>query len=70
MDLLLLGSDGIEPMNAILRLADVPVIFLSAYVRDETIPLALEMGAVDYVVKPFSPTEFTARMGSPLRRRG
>ena len=47
----------------------MPVIFLSAYGRDETIARAFEMGAVDYLVKPFSPTELAARMGSALRRR-
>ena len=56
-------------MQAILRIADVPVIFLSAYGRDETIARAFEMGAVDYVVKPFSPTELAARIRSALRRR-
>ena len=40
-----------------------------AYGRDETIARAFEMGAADYVLKPFSPTELKARMGSALRRR-
>ena len=69
LDLVLPDTDGIELMQAILKIADVPVIFLSAYGRDETIARAFEMGAVDYVVKPFSPTELAARMGSALRRR-
>ncbi len=55
-------------MRDILRFADVPVIFLSAYGREETIARAFEMGAVDYVVKPFSPTELVALMASALRR--
>ena len=49
--------------------ADVPVIFLSAYGRDELIARAFDMGAVDYVVKPFSPTELAARIRAALRKR-
>ena len=45
------------------------MIFLSAYGREETIAKALEMGAIDYVVKPFAGTELTARIWSALRRQ-
>ena len=69
LDLMLPGADGIELMKEILDVADVPVIFLSAYGRDELIATAFGMGAVDYVVKPFSPTELTARIAAALRRR-
>ena len=69
LDLMLPGTDGIELMQGILATADVPVIFLSAYGRDEYIARAFEMGATDYVVKPFSPTELAARIKSALRRR-
>ena len=69
LDLVLPDTDGIELMQAILRIADVPVIFLSAYGRDDTIARAFEAGAMDYVVKPFSPTELVARIGAALRRR-
>ena len=69
LDLMLPGKDGIELMKDILEIANVPVIFLSAYGRDEIIARAFEMGAVDYMVKPFSPTELAARIGSALRRR-
>ncbi len=69
LDLMLPGMDGIELMQDILRLADVPVIFLSAYGREEQIARAFDMGAVDYVVKPFSPTELSARIRAALRRR-
>ena len=69
LDLVLPDADGIELMRALLRIADVPVIFLSAYGRDDTIARAFEAGAVDYVVKPFSPTELTARIRASLRRR-
>ncbi len=69
LDLMLPGSDGIELMGEILSVADVPVIFLSAYGRDELIARAFDMGAADYVVKPFSPTELSARIRAALRRR-
>ena len=68
LDLLLPGKDGIELMQAIPELSDRPVIFLSAYGRDETIAKALESGAADYVVKPFSPTELIARIRAALRK--
>ena len=69
LDLVLPGSDGIELMNDIRRTADVPVIFLSVYGQDETVARALDMGAADYVVKPFSPTELAARIRAALRKR-
>ena len=69
LDLMLPGSDGIELMRKIPELATLPVIFISGYGRDETIARALEAGAEDYIVKPFSPTELTARIGAILRRR-
>ena len=69
LDLMLPGSDGIELMKSILDIAEVPVIFLSAYGRDEIIARAFEAGATDYMVKPFSPTELVARVRGALRRR-
>ena len=68
LDLMLPGTDGIELMRNVPELANLPVIFISAYGRDETIAEALQAGAVDYIVKPFSPTELTARVGAALRR--
>ena len=69
LDLVLPGTDGIELMKTVPGLADLPVIFISGYGRDETIARALEAGADDYIVKPFSVTELTARIGAALRRR-
>ena len=69
LDLMLPGTDGIELMQTVPELSDLPVIFISGYGRDETIARALEAGAEDYVVKPFSPTELTARIRAALRRR-
>ena len=68
MDLILPGIDGIELMERVPELSDLPVIFISAYGRDETIVRALESGATDYVVKPFSPAELVARVQAALRR--
>ena len=68
LDLMLPGVDGIELMGRVPELADLPVIFISGYGRDETIARALEVGAADYIVKPFSPTELTARVRAALRR--
>ena len=68
LDLLLPGSDGIELLGRIPELSDQPVIFISAYGRDETVARALESGAADYIVKPFSPTELVARVRAALRR--
>ena len=69
LDLLLPGTGGIELMERVPGLADLPVIFISAYGRDETIARALEAGAADYLVKPFSSAELTARVRAALRRR-
>ncbi len=68
LDLLFPSSDGIELMGHMLRVREVPVIFLSAYGREETVVRALDSGAVDYMVKPFSPTELAARVRRALRR--
>ena len=68
LDLVLPGTDGIELMEQIPALADLPVIFISGYRRDETIARALDSGAADFIVKPFSPTELAARIRAALRR--
>ena len=68
LDLMLPGTDGIELMENVPDLADLPVIFISGYGRDETVARVLEAGAADYIVKPFSPTELTARVRAALRR--
>ena len=69
LDLMLPDCDGIELMQDIHRVAQVPVIFLSIYGQDEIIARAFDLGAADYIVKPFSPTELTARIRAALRRR-
>ena len=69
LDLMLPGTDGVALMNDIHRVSDVPVIFLSVYGHDDVIARAFDMGATDYVVKPFSPTELAARIRAALRKR-
>ena len=69
LDLMLPGADGIELMKSILRSVDVPVIFVSVYGQEEVVANAFDMGATDYVVKPFSPTELAARIRAALRKR-
>ena len=48
---------------------DIPVIFVSAYGQEENVTRALDMGAVDYLVKPFSPSELAARVRAAMRQR-
>ena len=69
LDLMLPGKDGIELMKDIVEMADVPVIFLSAYGQDQLVARAFDMGAADYLVKPYSPVELAARIRAALRRR-
>jgi len=69
LDLVLPGADGMELMKDIAATADVPVIFLSAYGQDQLVARAFDMGAADYLVKPFSPVELSARIRAALRRR-
>ena len=70
LDLILPERDGTELMEDILAVSRIPVIFLSAYGRDEVVAKVLEQGATDYIVKPFSPTELVARVRAALRRYG
>ena len=68
LELILPDVDGIELMTNLLEIAALPVMFISGSGRDETIARALEMGAIDYVVKPFSPRELLARIKAALRK--
>ena len=69
LDLVLPGTDGFELLKRIPRDRDVPVIVLSGRGGDEHIAKAFEMGAADYVAKPFSPTELVARIKAAVRRQ-
>ena len=69
LDLMLHRTDAIKLMESVPEFADLPVIFISGYGRDGTIAQALESRVADYIVKPFSATELTARVWAALRRR-
>lgn len=68
LDILMPEIDGLEVCRELRRTSEVPILFLSS--RDEEIDrvLGLEMGADDYVTKPFSPRELVARAKGILRR--
>ena len=69
LDLMLPGTDGIELMKDIRAVANIPVIFLSAYGQEDVVVRAFDTGADDYVVKPFSASELAARIRAALRKR-
>ena len=64
-----LRCDASRLMERIRRTSDAPVIFLSANGSGQNMELAFELGAADYLVKPFTPTELVARTKAALRRR-
>ncbi len=68
LDLMLPGIDGIALCRWIRSRSDVPVIMLTARGEEADRIVGLEIGADDYVTKPFSPRELTARVRSVLRR--
>ena len=69
LDLVLPDADGIDLMKSILGMANVPVLFVSGYGKDQVIAQAFEQGAADYIVKPFSPTELVARVRAARSRQ-
>lgn len=68
LDIMMPGMDGIEVINRIRESSNVPVIFLSAKAEDTDKILGLNLGADDYVTKPFNPVELMARVRSQIRR--
>jgi two-component system phosphate regulon response regulator PhoB len=68
LDLMLPAQDGLDILTRLRRDSDVPVILLTARGSEADRILGLKLGADDYVVKPFSPGELTARINSVLRR--
>ena len=68
LDLMLPGMDGLELCRWIRSTSDLPVIMLTARGEEADRIVGLELGADDYVTKPFSPRELVARVRSLLRR--
>jgi two-component system response regulator BaeR len=68
LDLMLPGLDGLEVCKQLRADGDVPVIMLTARVEEIDRLLGLELGADDYICKPFSPREVVARVKAVLRR--
>lgn len=68
LDLMLPGADGVDLCRALRAESDVPVIMVTARVSELDRLLGLEVGADDYICKPFSPREVVARVGAVLRR--
>ena len=70
LDVMLPGTDGLELCRWIRGRSDLPVIMLTARGEEADRIVGLELGADDYVTKPFSPRELAARVRSVLRRTG
>lgn len=68
LDLNLPGMDGLDVCRALRRQSNVPIIMLTARVEETDRLIGLELGADDYIVKPFSPRELVARVRAVLRR--
>jgi DNA-binding response OmpR family regulator len=70
LDLGLPGMDGLDVARSLRRDSDVPIIMLTARVDETDKLIGLELGADDYMTKPFSPRELVARVRAVLRRTG
>lgn len=68
LDLNLPDSDGLDICRSLRRESDVPIIMLTARVEETERLIGLELGADDYIAKPFSPRELVARVRAVLRR--
>ena len=70
LDLMLPGRDGLEICKEIRTFSQLPIIMITARVEEIDRLLGLELGADDYICKPFSPREVVARVKTVLRRSG
>jgi two-component system response regulator BaeR len=70
LDLMLPGLDGLSVCRNVRTFSAVPIIMVTAQVEEVDRLLGLEVGADDYICKPFSPREVVARVGVVLRRTG
>ncbi len=69
LDVVLPGESGLDLARQIRKQSDVPIIMLTGRSEEIDRIIGLEIGADDYIVKPFSPRELVARIGAVLRRR-
>lgn len=70
LDIMMPGMDGYKVCQKIRETSDVPIILITAKGEDYERVMGLDIGADDYVVKPFSPSEVMARVRAVLRRMG
>ncbi len=70
LDLNLPGMDGFEVCKIVRKTSEIPILMLTARVEETDRLIGLEIGADDYVLKPFSPREVVARVKVILRRAG
>jgi two-component system alkaline phosphatase synthesis response regulator PhoP len=68
LDLMLPGMDGLDVCRSLRRESNVPIVMLTARVEEADKLVGLELGADDYITKPFSPRELVARVRTVLRR--
>ena len=68
LDIMMPVMDGIETLTRLRQFSNIPVIFLTAKSEEVDMIMGLNMGADDYITKPFRPMEVTARVKSHLRR--
>lgn len=68
LDIMFPGASGLDLLTEIRRTSQIPVILLTARAEETDRVLGLELGADDYLIKPFSPRELAARVRSVLRR--
>ena len=68
LDIMLPGMDGMAVCSAVRKFSNIPIIMITAKVEELDRLLGLELGADDYICKPFSPREVVARVKAVLRR--
>ena len=68
LDIMMPGMNGFEPTRALRKYSELPILILSAKSQDNDKILGLNLGADDYIAKPFNPVEIVARVKAQLRR--
>lgn len=68
LDIMMPGPDGYQVLKSIRKHSDVPVIMITAKLGVDSIKKAIDLGADDYLKKPFRPIELVARIHAKLRR--